>query len=65
MRCTGVIRRASSFNTQRIDDLYRDPHEPDVRLFLHYGDLTDASQLSRLIRTVQPHEIYNLPRRVM
>jgi GDPmannose 4,6-dehydratase len=56
----GMIRRASSFNTQRIDHLYRDPHEQDVRLFLHYGDLTDASQLARLIRTVQPDELYNL-----
>jgi GDPmannose 4,6-dehydratase len=56
----GMIRRASSFNTQRIDHLYRDPHEEGVRLFLHYGDLTDASQLARLIRTVQPDEIYNL-----
>jgi GDPmannose 4,6-dehydratase len=56
----GVIRRASSFNTGRIEHLYRDPHEPDVRLFLHYGDLTDGSQLARLIRTVEPDEIYNL-----
>ena len=56
----GMVRRASSFNTQRIDHLYRDPHESDVRLLLHYGDLTDASQLARLIRTVQPDEIYNL-----
>jgi GDPmannose 4,6-dehydratase len=56
----GVIRRASSFNTGRIDHLYQDPHEPDVRLFLHHGDLTDGSQLARLIRTIQPDEIYNL-----
>jgi GDPmannose 4,6-dehydratase len=56
----GVIRRASDFNTQRIDHLYRDPHEEGVRLFLHYGDLTDGSQLARLIRNVEPHEIYNL-----
>ncbi len=56
----GVIRRASSFNTGRIDHLYRDPHEPDVKLHLHYGDLTDGSQLARLIRTVEPDEIYNL-----
>ena len=55
-----MVRRASSFNTQRIDHLYRDPHEEDVRMLLHYGDLTDASQLARLIRTVEPHEIYNL-----
>ena len=56
----GMIRRASSFNTGRIEHLYRDPHEADVRLFLHYGDLTDGSQLARLIRTVAPDEIYNL-----
>jgi GDPmannose 4,6-dehydratase len=56
----GIIRRASSFNTGRIDHLYRDPHEPGVRLHLHYGDLTDGSQLARLIRTVEPDEIYNL-----
>ena len=55
-----MVRRASSFNTQRIDHLYRDPHEQGVRLLLHYGDLTDASQLARLVRTVQPDEIYNL-----
>jgi GDPmannose 4,6-dehydratase len=56
----GMIRRASSFNTHRIDHLYQDPHEEGVRLFLHYGDLTDGSQLARLIRKVQPDEIYNL-----
>jgi GDPmannose 4,6-dehydratase len=56
----GIIRRASSFNTQRIDHLYQDPHDEDVRLFLHYGDLTDGSQLARLIRQVEPEEIYNL-----
>ena len=56
----GVIRRASSFNTGRIDHLYQDPHGSDVRLFLHHGDLTDGSQLARLIRTVAPDEIYNL-----
>ena len=56
----GIIRRASSFNTGRIDHLYQDPHEPDVRLHLHYGDLADGSQLARLIRTVEPDEIYNL-----
>ena len=55
-----MIRRASSFNTARIDHLYRDPHEPDVQLHLHYGDLTDSSQLARLIRTVEPDGIYNL-----
>ncbi len=56
----GIIRRASSFNTGRLDHLYRDPHLPDVRLKLHYGDLTDASNLSRLVETVEPSEIYNL-----
>lgn len=56
----GVIRRASNFNTQRIDHVYQDPHDPDVRLFLHYGDLTDGSQIARTIRTIQPDEIYNL-----
>jgi GDPmannose 4,6-dehydratase len=56
----GLMRRGSSFNTERIDHLYQDPHEDDVRLVLHYGDLTDGSQLARLIRRVQPDEIYNL-----
>lgn len=56
----GVIRRASMFNTDRIDHLYQDPHEDDVRLRLHYGDLTDGSQMARLIRTIEPDEIYNL-----
>jgi len=56
----GIIRRASTFNTDRIDHIYQDPHDPDIRLHLHYGDLTDGSQIARLIRTVQPHEIYNL-----
>jgi len=56
----GIIRRASSFNTGRIDHLYRDPHDPHARMFLHYGDLSDGSQISRVIRTVQPDEIYNL-----
>jgi len=56
----GVIRRSSSFNTQRLDALYQDPHEKDVRLFLHYGDLNDASSLNRILRLVDPQEIYNL-----
>lgn len=56
----GVIRRSSSFNTGRVDHLYRDPHEKNVRLFLHYGDLNDASSINRLLREVQPDEIYNL-----
>src|SRR5688572_29098618 len=56
----GIIRRSSSFNTARIDEIYQDPHEPDARLRLHYGDLNDASSLNRLLRTVRPDEIYNL-----
>ncbi|MFL6247649.1 MAG: GDP-mannose 4,6-dehydratase [Thermoanaerobaculia bacterium] len=56
----GLIRRSSSFNTQRIDDIYQDPHEPDRRLILHYGDLNDASSLNRVLRLVDPEEIYNL-----
>jgi GDPmannose 4,6-dehydratase len=56
----GVKRRASSFNTDRIDHLYRDQHEKDVRFFLHYGDLTDSTNLIRIIQQVQPDEIYNL-----
>jgi GDPmannose 4,6-dehydratase len=56
----GIKRRASSFNTDRIDHLYEDPHGPHVRLHLHYGDLTDATNLIRIIQLVQPDEIYNL-----
>ncbi|MGA8706567.1 MAG: GDP-mannose 4,6-dehydratase [Steroidobacteraceae bacterium] len=56
----GIKRRASSFNTDRIDHLYQDPHERGVRLHLHYGDLTDASNLIRIVQQVQPDEIYNL-----
>jgi GDPmannose 4,6-dehydratase len=56
----GIIRRASTFNTRLIDHLYRDPHEPDARMLLHYGDLSDGSQIARAIRTIQPDEIYNL-----
>ena len=56
----GMKRRASLFNTDRIDHLYEDPHAADVRLFLHYGDLTDATNVMRVIQQVQPHEIYNL-----
>ncbi|MDI1270365.1 MAG: GDP-mannose 4,6-dehydratase [Polaromonas sp.] len=56
----GIKRRASSFNTARIDHLYHDPHEEDVRFFLHHGDLTDSSNLVRLIQKIQPDEIYNL-----
>ena len=56
----GIKRRASSFNTTRIDHLYQDPHESDPRLVLHYGDLTDSTNLIRIIQQVQPDEIYNL-----
>ena len=56
----GIKRRASSFNTDRIDHLYQDPHESDPRLVLHYGDLTDSTNLIRIIQQVQPDEIYNL-----
>ena len=56
----GIKRRASSFNTDRIDHLYQDPHDPNPRLFLHYGDLTDATNLIRILQQVQPDEIYNL-----
>lgn len=56
----GIKRRASSFNTARVDHLYKDPHEKDVRFFMHYGDLTDATNLIRIIQEVQPEEIYNL-----
>ncbi|MCU0977489.1 MAG: GDP-mannose 4,6-dehydratase, partial [Steroidobacteraceae bacterium] len=56
----GIKRRSSLFNTDRIDHLYRDPHERDVRLKLHYGDLTDATNLIRIIQQVRPDEIYNL-----
>jgi GDPmannose 4,6-dehydratase len=56
----GIIRRASTFNTHRIDHLYKDPHARGTRLFLHYGDLADASNLNHLLRTIKPHEIYHL-----
>lgn len=56
----GIKRRSSSFNTARIDHLYRDPHEHDVRFSLHYGDLTDSTNLIRIVQEVQPDEIYNL-----
>jgi GDPmannose 4,6-dehydratase len=56
----GIKRRASSFNTDRIDHLYSDPHEPDRRMILHYGDLTDATNLIRVVQEVRPQEIYNL-----
>lgn len=56
----GIKRRASSFNTQRIDHIYQDRHQNDTRLFLHYGDLTDSSNLIRILREVEPDEVYNL-----
>ena len=56
----GLIRRASNFNTQRIDHLYRDPHDPTARLFLHYCDMSDDSGLRHVVEAVEPHEVYNL-----
>jgi len=56
----GIKRRSSSFNTQRIDHLYQDPHDPEQRFVLHYGDLTDSTNLIRIIQEVRPDEIYNL-----
>ncbi len=56
----GIIRRTSSFNTGRIDHLYKDKHHKDLSFFLHYGDLTDSSNLNRLLEKIQPEEIYNL-----
>ena len=56
----GIKRRSSLFNTDRIDHLYQDPHAENARLFLHYGDLTDSMNLTRIIQDVQPDEIYNL-----
>ena len=56
----GVKRRSSSFNTARVDHLYHDPHEGQTRFFLHHGDMTDATNLIRLVQETQPDEIYNL-----
>jgi GDPmannose 4,6-dehydratase len=56
----GMKRRASSFNTQRIDGIYTDPHEDEVNFFMHYGDMTDSSNIMRLVQTIEPDEIYNL-----
>ena len=56
----GIVRRSSSFNTERLDPVYRDPHEQDVRLLLHHGDLADSGRLARLIYEVQPDEVYHL-----
>jgi len=56
----GIIRRSSTFNTERLDHIYSDPHEPETRMFLHYGDLSDSSQLTNLIYKLEPDEIYHL-----
>ncbi|MDB2431903.1 GDP-mannose 4,6-dehydratase [Alphaproteobacteria bacterium] len=56
----GMKRRASSFNTKRIDDIYVDPHEENVRLFLHYGDMTDSSNIMQLVQQIEPDQVYNL-----
>jgi len=56
----GIIRRASTFNTKRIDHLYKDPHNKNIKMFLHYGDMTDSSNLNRILEKVEPEEIYNL-----
>ncbi|MGW0884295.1 GDP-mannose 4,6-dehydratase [Streptomyces sp. NPDC002671] len=56
----GLMRRSSTFNTQRIDHLYQDPHDPDARLFLHHGDLSDGSRIAGLLEQVQPDEVYHL-----
>ncbi len=56
----GVMRRSSVFNTDRIDHLYKDPHHPEARIFLHYGDLTDTLVLLNILQRIQPDEIYNL-----
>ena len=56
----GLIRRASTFNTYRIDHIYVDPHEPSAQLFLHYGDLSDSEQISNILHKVQPDEVYHL-----
>ena len=55
-----IIRRASTFNTKRIDHFYKDPHNKNIKMFLHYGDMTDSSNLNRILEKVQPDEIYNL-----
>ena len=56
----GIIRRSSTFNTERLEHIYTDPHEPETRMFLHYGDLSDSSQLTNLIYNIEPDEIYHL-----
>ena len=61
----GLKRRSSSFNTGRIEDIYQDPHDPDPRLILHHGDMTDATNLIRIVQECRPHEIYNLAAQAM
>ena len=56
----GIKRRSSSFNTARVDRLYQDPHEKDIKFLMHYGDLTDSANIIRIIQQVEPDEIYNL-----
>ena len=56
----GIKRRSSIFNTQRIDHLYQDPHDASLKLHLHYGDLSDTSNLTRIMKEVEPDEVYNL-----
>ena len=56
----GIIRRASTFNTGRIDNIYQDPHNPRAKMFLYYGDFTDSSSISEIVNTAEPDEIYHL-----
>ncbi len=56
----GIVRRASTFNTSRLEGIYSDPHSPKHNLYLHYGDLADGSNLARLVGKIQPNEVYNL-----
>src|SRR3954470_18674505 len=56
----GIVRRSSSFNTERLDDIYQDPHVADRHLYLHYGDLNDSATLTNLLRDLNPDEVYNL-----
>src|SRR5215212_6704671 len=56
----GIVRRSSVFTTERIDHLYKDPHDPEARMFLHYGDFADAAVLRRVLQRVMPDEVYNL-----
>jgi GDPmannose 4,6-dehydratase len=61
----GIIRRASTFNTERINHIYLDPHDTNAKMFLHYGDLSDSEQISNIIYNVKPDEIYHLGAQVM